>query len=188
MTTHCISFPLTPVVKKKNPFKLFILIKICEFKENHHVKTCISRWLSGKESACQAGDAGSIPVLGRPLEKGMATHSSIIAWEIPCTEEPGRPQSMGPQRFGHDQVTKQRQQQQHAKTFSSERAYGGHRDLGGDVKAPCVSSWLWLPGEPCLCREGVPLGLGDRTQAGPTTKDPSPPGCGGCICPSLACI
>ena len=33
-----------------------------------------------------------------PLEKGMATHSSILAWRIPWTEEPGRPQSMGPQR------------------------------------------------------------------------------------------
>jgi len=33
-----------------------------------------------------------------PLEKGMATHSSILAWRIPWTEEPGRLQSMGPQR------------------------------------------------------------------------------------------
>ena len=37
-----------------------------------------------------------------PLEKGMATHSSILAWEIPWTEEPGRLQSMGSQRVGHD--------------------------------------------------------------------------------------
>ena len=36
------------------------------------------------------------------LEKGMATHSSILAWEIPWTEEPGRLQSMGSQRVGHD--------------------------------------------------------------------------------------
>ena len=36
------------------------------------------------------------------LEKGMATHSSILAWEIPWTEEPGRPQSTGWQRVGHD--------------------------------------------------------------------------------------
>ena len=34
---------------------------------------------------------------GDPLEKGMATHSSILAWRIPWTEEPGRLQSMGPQ-------------------------------------------------------------------------------------------
>ena len=33
-----------------------------------------------------------------PLEKGMASHSSILAWEILCTEEPGEPQSMGSQR------------------------------------------------------------------------------------------
>ena len=37
-----------------------------------------------------------------PLEKGMATHSSIPAWEIPWTEEPGRLQSMGLQRVRHD--------------------------------------------------------------------------------------
>ena len=37
-----------------------------------------------------------------PLEKGMATHSSILAWRIPRTEEPGELQSMGLQRFGHD--------------------------------------------------------------------------------------
>ena len=37
-----------------------------------------------------------------PLEKQTATHSSIFAWEIPWTEEPGRLQSMGSQRVGHD--------------------------------------------------------------------------------------
>ena len=36
-----------------------------------------------------------------PLEEGMATHSSILAWEIPWTEEPGRLPSMGSQRVGH---------------------------------------------------------------------------------------
>ena len=36
------------------------------------------------------------------LEKGIATHSSILAWRIPWTEEPGRLQSMGSQRVGHD--------------------------------------------------------------------------------------
>ena len=36
-----------------------------------------------------------------PLEKRMATHSSILAWEIPWTEEPGGIQSMGSQRMGH---------------------------------------------------------------------------------------
>ena len=37
-----------------------------------------------------------------PLEEGMATHSSILAWRIPWTEEPGGLQSMGSQRVGHN--------------------------------------------------------------------------------------
>ena len=37
-----------------------------------------------------------------PLEKGMATHSRILAWRIPWTEQPGGLQSMGSQRAGHD--------------------------------------------------------------------------------------
>ena len=37
-----------------------------------------------------------------PLEKRMATHSSMLAWRIPWTEEPGRLQSVGPQRVRHD--------------------------------------------------------------------------------------
>ena len=44
-----------------------------------------------------------------PLEKETATHSGILAWEIPWTEEPGGLQSMGSQRVGHDLATKQQQ-------------------------------------------------------------------------------
>ena len=40
-----------------------------------------------------------------PLEKEMATHSSTLAWKIPWMEEPGRLQSMGSQRVGHNRVT-----------------------------------------------------------------------------------
>ena len=40
-----------------------------------------------------------------PLEKEMATHSSTLAWKIPWTKEPGRPQSTGSQRVGHDWAT-----------------------------------------------------------------------------------
>ena len=46
-----------------------------------------------------------------PLEKEMAPHSSILAWETPWTEEPGGLQSMGSQRVRHDLVTTQQQQQ-----------------------------------------------------------------------------
>ena len=42
---------------------------------------------------------------GITLEKEMATHSSTLAWRIPGTEEPGRLQSMGSQRVGHDCAT-----------------------------------------------------------------------------------
>ena len=45
-------------------------------------------------------DGGSIP--GDPLEEGMATHSSILAWRIPWTEESGRLQFMGSLGVGHD--------------------------------------------------------------------------------------
>ena len=45
-----------------------------------------------------------VQTLGRedPLEKGMATHSSVLAWSIPQTQEPGTLQSMGSQRVGHE--------------------------------------------------------------------------------------
>ena len=48
-----------------------------------------------------------VQFLGRedPLEKRMVTHSSILAWKTPWTEEPGRLQSMGSQRVGHDWAT-----------------------------------------------------------------------------------
>ena len=44
-----------------------------------------------------------------PLEKKMAIYTSILAWEIPWTEEPDRLQSIGLNRVGHDLVTKQQQ-------------------------------------------------------------------------------
>ena len=60
----------------------------------------VAQW---KESACQSW----IPGAGGPLEKEMATHFSILAWEIPWTEEVGRLTSMGLQRVEHNVVTKQ---------------------------------------------------------------------------------
>ena len=56
----------------------------------------------GKEFACNVGDPGLIPRSGKSLEKGMATPSSILAWRIPCTEEPGGLQSIGLQRVRHN--------------------------------------------------------------------------------------
>ena len=65
----------------------------------------IPRWRSGKESTYNAGDMSLILGSGRPLEKEMATHTSISAWKIPRTGEPGRVQSMGLQRIRHDLAT-----------------------------------------------------------------------------------
>ena len=44
----------------------------------------------GNKSACNAGDLGSLPGSGGSLEKEMTNHSSVLAWEILWTEEPGR--------------------------------------------------------------------------------------------------
>ena len=57
---------------------------------------------AGVKKAEDAKDPGSVHKLGRPLQKEMATHSSILAWKIPWTEEPDRPQSVESQRVGHD--------------------------------------------------------------------------------------
>ena len=78
-------------------------------------KQGLLRWLSGKESTCNAGDMGLIPGSGRswgwedPLEKDMATHSRILTWQMPWTEEPGGLQPMGLKRVWcwHDWATKQ---------------------------------------------------------------------------------
>ena len=50
-----------------------------------------------KNPSVNGGDTGSIPGWEDPLEKEIATHSSILAWKIPWTEQPGRLQSMGSQ-------------------------------------------------------------------------------------------
>ena len=64
-------------------------------------KTGLPQWLSSKESAYKGGAAGDIGQEDS-LEEGMTTHSSILAWEIPRTEEPGGLQSMGSHRVAYD--------------------------------------------------------------------------------------
>ena len=64
-----------------------------------------------KNPRASVGEEGLILESEDPLEKEMATHFSILSWEIPWTEEPGRLQSMGAQRVGRDLVTKQPQVQ-----------------------------------------------------------------------------
>ena len=62
----------------------------------------------GKESACNAGDPGSIPGSGRSLGEGNGNPLQYFAWEIPWTEETGGIQSTGLQRVRHDLATKQK--------------------------------------------------------------------------------
>ena len=62
-----------------------------------------------KNPPANAGD--TVPSLGQedPLEKGMATHFSVLAWESPWTEEPGGLRSIGWQKVGHDLAIRQQQ-------------------------------------------------------------------------------
>ena len=63
-----------------------------------------------KNPPATVGNRDLIPDPGRSLEKEMATHSSALVWRSPWTEKPGRLQSMGSQRVGHDLATEQKQQ------------------------------------------------------------------------------
>ena len=78
-----------------------------------HVYTCLGpASLSGKSTSLVTQMVKRLPTMRETwvqslgwedlLEKEMATHSSILAWKILWTEEPGRQQSMGSQRVGHD--------------------------------------------------------------------------------------
>ena len=58
-----------------------------------------------KKSACKVETMVESLDWEDSLEKGMTTHSSILAWRIPWTEEPGGPQSTGSQRVGHNRAT-----------------------------------------------------------------------------------
>ena len=66
------------------------VIEGLKYEELHETLEVIGLplWLAGKESACNAGDLGSIPGLGRSPGEGKATNSSILAWRIPwgCKE------------------------------------------------------------------------------------------------------
>ena len=76
------------------------LLTICHFLVKHIHTHTHTRGLcvSGKESTCNARNAGLIPGSGRSPGGEMAIHFSILAWKIPWTEKPGRLQSMGSQK------------------------------------------------------------------------------------------
>ena len=95
----------------------------------------LPRWLSHKESTCKAEDLGFILGLLRSPGEGMATHSSILAWEIPCPEEPGGLQSIALQRVGHYLVTKQQQWRSTSYSFLVEMAEKALK-LAGQIQRP----------------------------------------------------
>ena len=122
----------------------------------------------GKESACNAGDLGSMPGLGSPpwegngnplwflgyedpMEKGLATPSSILAWKIPWTEEPGGLQSTDLPRVGHDWATNTftlliRRSTLLKKTLMLEKTEGRRRrnNRGWDGWMASRTNWKWV--------------------------------------------
>ena len=96
--------------KNPDPSPVALIVEICQTLLVSRTTLFIPEWTNrsfpagsgGKESACNAGDADSIPRWEDHLEKDMATHSSILAWRIPWTEEPGGIPSTGSQRIRHD--------------------------------------------------------------------------------------
>ena len=96
--------------------------------------------------------------LGRedPLEEEMATHASTLAWKIPWTEKPGRLQSTGSQRVGHDWATSlsflEEEMATHSRTLAWKAPWtekpGGLQSMGSK------KSWIWLRvvgSLKCLC-------------------------------------
>ena len=100
----------------------------------------------------------------------MATHCSILAWKIPWTEEPGRPQSMGSQRVGHDLATntltmlvvgrdgeRTQGQTSHGAELGPEQQQGGSRKGRTQPGPEELGPWLMCRGpgagaRSCLCR------------------------------------
>ena len=81
------------------PSSVFLMIRL-----NIWILASFPGGASGKESTCQKTQGTCAQSLGQEdsLEKEMAIHTSILAWRIPWTEEPGRLYSMGSQKVGHD--------------------------------------------------------------------------------------
>ena len=106
----------TPVLLPRKSHRRRSLVSMGSQRVGHDWATSLSFFLfsfyrgfpgssANKEYVCNARDPCSIPGSEDLLEKEMATHSSILAWRIPWTEEPGRLQAMGLQTIGHDWAT-----------------------------------------------------------------------------------
>ena len=101
-------------------------------------------WLSGKESACQAGGMGSIPGSERSPGEGNVTHSSILAGESHRQRSLVGCSLWGHKRVGHDLVTKQ-QQQDGENPYQWENLQNCHLGYGEGDGTPLQSSCLENP-------------------------------------------
>ena len=144
--------------------------EIVTFKQVINHIQGLHRWFSGKESTCNGGDPGSIPGSGRSPGEETATHSSILAWEIPWTEEPGRLQAMGSQRVRYNWATEHTQTLTMSSIFISvpvgrvggcwalclwehfpAHMYGGNKNWapsGCLLSSQWNSSWVFFPAFP----------------------------------------
>ena len=79
-------------------------MRYCVQKSFVHSKylTELSCWCGGYRGGCVKAVMVILIIIRLAAERAVATNSSILAWEIPWTEEPGRLQSMGSQRTGHN--------------------------------------------------------------------------------------
>ena len=120
-----VNVTISPVITGLQSFEWFGLLMSCSHCSHYELAITSSILIDCLVFSCIALMIGStslvaqmvknqpamqetwVPSLGQedPLEKGMATHSSILTWRIPCTEESGRLQSMKWQRVGHNWVT-----------------------------------------------------------------------------------
>ena len=113
-TTLTLSLPLTHhrvfsstlgLKKKKRQNKLAFILPLPQTTKRT-IKGFLKKWFRRSSVCLQCWRLGFDPWVGKiPLEKDIATHSSILACKIPWTEEPGRLQSMGLQRVGNDWAT-----------------------------------------------------------------------------------
>ena len=109
--SHCANVPLSERASLINPSKVESLPQhLHPFPISFYCSSLISIWYTFSSLLAQM--VNNLPAMQQtqvrslgwegPLEKGMDTHSSILAWRIPMSEEPGGPQSIGLQAVGHD--------------------------------------------------------------------------------------
>ena len=92
------------------PWRILMMVSVSVWTALHSCHRYLLHAYPGgsvvKNLPAKAGDTGLILGEGNPLEREMATYSSILAWQIPLTEEPGGLESMGSQRVRHHLATK----------------------------------------------------------------------------------